>query len=275
MTVPDRKLSVLLVDDDAGSLSLFHELLSQAGTEVELECVTTSLSALAAFRKDTYNVGIIDSPQGNAVNLLAEARRVGCAYPLIVVTNDRAEEVLAALHNGAADCIVRNDLSAAILERTICLVIELAELQEWHNENELRYLSLIENASEIIFTHDLKGNFTSVSQSVISLTGYTKEEALKLNASQLVASEYLELMKNMLSRKLIEQKPTSYEIEIMTKDGKRIPIDVSTHLIYRNGKPIAVQGLARDISRRRQAEATLTETLFPGLSRPESKSTIG
>ena len=275
MTVPDRRLSVLLVDDDAGSLSRFHELLSQAGTEVELECVTTSLAALAAFCKDTYDVGIIDSPQGNAVNLLAEARRVGCAYPLVVVTGDHAEEVLAALHNGAADCIVRNDLSAAALERTVCLVIEQAELQEWHNENELRYLSLIENVCDIIYTHDLQGNYTSVSQSVTSLAGYTKEEALKLNANQVVAPEYLELVNNMLSRKLIEQKQTSYEIEILTKAGNRIPIDVSTHLIYRNGKPVAVQGLARDISRHRKAEACVTETLLPRLSCPESKRNIG
>ena len=255
MTVPDRRLNVLLVDDDAGSLSRFHELLSQAGTEVELECVTTSLAELAAFRKDSYDIGIIDSPQGNAVNLLAEARRVGCAYPLIVVTSDRAEEVLAAIHNGAADCIVRNDLSAAGLERIICLVIEQAELQRSHNENELRYLSLVENASEIIYTHDLEGNYTSVSQSVMSLTGYTKEEALKLNASQVVAPEYLEFVNTMLSRKLVEQKQTSYEIEIVTKERKRIPIDVSTHLIYRNGKPVAVQGLARDINRHREVEA--------------------
>ena len=266
---------MLLVDDDAGSLSRFHELLSQAGTAVELECVTTSLAELAAFRKVSYDVGIIDSPQGNAVNLLADARGVGCTYPLIVVTDDRAEEVLSAYHNGAADCVVRNDLSAAGLERTICSVIEQAKLQGWHNENELRYLSLIENASKIIYTHDLEGNYTSVSQSVIPLTGYTKEEALKLNASQVVAPEYLELANKMLSRKLVEQKPTSYEIEIITKQGKRIPVDVSTHLIYRNGKPVGVQGLARDINQHREVDASLTETLTTRLTCPERKRKIG
>lgn len=260
MNIPDRDLRVLLVDDNAGSLSRFHELLSRAGIETELECVTTNIAALGSFRRNNHDVGIIDSPGGNAGNLLAEARRVGCNFPLVVVTSERASEVLGAMHNGAADCLIRDDLSPALLERTLCLALKHCELQEAHSENEERYLSLIEHASDIIYTHDLEGNYTSVNQAVTALTGYTKEEALKLNVRQVVAPEYLEFAAEMVLQKVAEQKDTSYEIEMLMKDGRRLPIDVSTHLIYRNGKAVAVQGIARNITRRREAQAALRDS---------------
>ena len=40
---------------------------------------------------------------------------------------------------------------------------------------------------------------------------------------------------------------TIYELTIKAKDGTRIPFEVNTQLIYENGKPVGVQGIARDI----------------------------
>jgi len=52
----------------------------------------------------------------------------------------------------------------------------------------------------------------------------------------------------------------TYELDILTKAGKRITVEVSTRLIHRGGEPVAVQGIARDISERRKVEQALTES---------------
>ena len=52
---------------------------------------------------------------------------------------------------------------------------------------------------------------------------------------------------------------TTYEIELITRDHRCVPLEVSSRLIYRDEKPIGIQGIARDVTERRQAEAALKQ----------------
>jgi PAS domain S-box-containing protein len=124
-------------------------------------------------------------------------------------------------------------------------------------ESEQRYRELFENANDIIYTHDLQGRFTSLNKAGERVTGYTRTDAFTLNVAQLVAPEYQSLIQTMLARKMATGEPTQYEIEIVAKDGRRIPLEVSTRLIYQEEQPIGIQGIARDISERRQAQEAL------------------
>ena len=44
--------------------------------------------------------------------------------------------------------------------------------------SEERYRSLFENANDIIYVHDLEGNYLSVNRAAVRVFGYTREEAL-------------------------------------------------------------------------------------------------
>jgi two-component system, cell cycle sensor histidine kinase and response regulator CckA len=127
--------------------------------------------------------------------------------------------------------------------------------------SEERNRQLVENASDIIYAHDLEGNFTSVSSAAEQITGFSAAEALHMNIGQVVAPEHLELAKETTRRKvqgLPVQSP--YELEIVTRDGRRIPLEVNTTLIYRDGQPVGVQGIARDITDRKLAEQAVRES---------------
>src|SRR2546428_3773995 len=50
---------------------------------------------------------------------------------------------------------------------------------------------------------------------------------------------------------------TTYEVEGITKDHRCVPLEVSSRLIYREGKPVGVQGIARDMTERKLAEEAL------------------
>ena len=51
-------------------------------------------------------------------------------------------------------------------------------------------------------------------------------------------------------------EPT-FEIEIIAKDGKKIPLEVSIQIQYRGGKVASAEGIARDISERKRLEEEL------------------
>jgi len=131
---------------------------------------------------------------------------------------------------------------------------------------ELR--ELLENASDIIYTQDLDANFTWVNRVAVQITGYSFEQVVTMNMVDIVAPEYHQLAHAMRLRSLeIGVNNTPYEVEIITRDGRRVPVEVSIRPICRNGKAIGVQGCARDISKRKQAEdaAAQSEQRFRAL----------
>ncbi|CAN5622565.1 hypothetical protein BH10ACI3_BH10ACI3_09710 [soil metagenome] len=127
-------------------------------------------------------------------------------------------------------------------------------------ESEGRYRDLFENAIDIIYTHDLEGNYTSVNKAVERIVGYTAEEVLTMNMASSVAPEYLEKARQMIAEKLAGMEITAYELEIIAKNGQSIPIEVNTRIIYENGVPVGVSGIARDITERMQTEEQLRES---------------
>jgi PAS domain S-box-containing protein len=128
--------------------------------------------------------------------------------------------------------------------------IQLGQVEE-------RYRDLVENANDIIYSHDLQGNYTGTNRAGIELAGYSLAEHLKLNVLQIVAPEYHQVARSHLARALSGEKPAAFEIEIIARNGRRIPLEVKLRLVYQEGSPVEVAGIARDISERKQAEVGL------------------
>ena len=120
---------------------------------------------------------------------------------------------------------------------------------------ETRYQELFDNANDMIYTCDLEGGFTSLNLTAERITGHRREEVLKMNIGQIVAPEYLEMVRQTITDRITgKTDPAPYEIEIVCKDGGRLPIEVNARLIYEDDRPFAIQGIARDISERKREE---------------------
>ncbi len=138
-------------------------------------------------------------------------------------------------------------------------ITENRKAQKALQENEARYRELFENANDIIYTHDLAGNFTSLNRSGERITGYSREEATLMNIVDVLAPEYVAVAREMITKKTDLDAPTVYELEIITKGHRRVRLEVSTRLIYRNGKSVGIQGVARDLTDRKRSEEVLAQ----------------
>src|SRR5579859_5776981 len=125
-------------------------------------------------------------------------------------------------------------------------------------EAELR--ELLENANDMIYTQDLEGNFTWVNQAVLRITGYSFEEATRMNMADVVPPEFHPVVNKIRADRKNGLPTPPYEIEIVTKSRRRVPIEVSTRLINKDGVPIGVQGTARDITERRRASEAVAQS---------------
>jgi PAS domain S-box-containing protein len=135
---------------------------------------------------------------------------------------------------------------------------ERKRAEEALRESEARFRDLFENANDVIYTLDLEGRITSTNKRAEQTFGYTREEALGRSAADLVLPEYHARMYDALRRKLAgDESPTTYELEVLTKDGRRVPLEVASRLIVRDGRPAGIQGIARDVSERKRAEGAV------------------
>ncbi len=136
-------------------------------------------------------------------------------------------------------------------------ITERRQVEAALRESEERYRDLVENAHDIIYSHDLQGKYVSSNRASEEITGYTHEESLKMSFTETIAPEFLDKARDMLARKIAGEHITAYELEIIAKDGTRIPVEVNTRLLMQDGKPIGVTGIARDVTERKRAEAQL------------------
>jgi PAS domain S-box-containing protein len=136
-------------------------------------------------------------------------------------------------------------------------ITERKSIEEALRESEERYRELFENAKDALYVHDLGGRYTSFNRAAEQLSGFSREEILGKHFSNFVAPASLRYVRENLCKKLDDEGETTYEIDLITKDRRRVPVEVSSRLIYENGKPVGVQGVARDMTERKRAQEAL------------------
>ena len=129
---------------------------------------------------------------------------------------------------------------------------ELAAPQNFHSSED--YRDLFENASDIIYTHDLNGVLTSINKAAERITGYTREKAIGTSVFEWLDAESRGVAAEMIRQKLGGAPQTTYEVTLIAKDGRRVALELGTRLVFRDGVPVGVQGIARDVTERKKAE---------------------
>lgn len=149
------------------------------------------------------------------------------------------------------------------LEEVESLRKRIAELEQANAALETRdgrYRDLIDNARDMIWTVDLAGGVTFLNAACEQITGYAKDELLGKNLADLVAPQHLESAREALARKWKHDKSTSFEIQIVAKNGRRVELEVNSAILERDGKPDSIIAIARDISERKLLQEQLQQS---------------
>jgi len=108
--------------------------------------------------------------------------------------------------------------------------------------------AILESILDGVFTVDSQFRITSFNKAAEHITGYKKEEVLGKNCSEVMRSPDADPCP---LRKTLEtgENVSNYEMEIITKNGKRIPVSVNTAILYdEKGEIIGGVETFRDMS---------------------------
>jgi two-component system sensor histidine kinase UhpB len=134
-------------------------------------------------------------------------------------------------------------------------------LRNMLKESEERYKALFDRSLSYIYLHDFSGKFIDANDAALNALGYQRKEILPLNFASLLDKSQMPKAAQSLEeiiRTGHQKKPDEYKLR--RKDGGYIWVETEGSLIYKDGKPYAIQGIGRDITEKKMAEETLKES---------------
>jgi two-component system, sensor histidine kinase and response regulator len=125
---------------------------------------------------------------------------------------------------------------------------------------EESYRELFENANDMGFTCELNGRITSLNCTGERITGFSRREALGMKIGELIAPEFAARAEQMLQEGAKPNGGETVELEILTRQGRRVPLEIRMRPILAEGKAVGLQGIARDVTERQRADEALRKS---------------
>jgi len=129
-------------------------------------------------------------------------------------------------------------------------------------EGLVRLSSAVKMSTDSIVIGNLDGKIIDVNEATLKMYGTDdKRDLIGKSSFELIAPEELE--KALAGAKEVLEKGyvTSREYHIITRDGGRVPVEMSVAIMKdADGKPIGSVGISRDITERKKTEEALKET---------------
>ncbi len=142
------------------------------------------------------------------------------------------------------------------------------KMEQSLRESEEKLKAIIEHTRSVYYSHGLDNVLTYISPQVKELSGYAPEEAL-VKWPDFLSDNPANLKGVELTQKAIDagEPQPPYELEFVRKDGHKVWVEIRESPVVRDGKTIAIVGVATDITDRKKAEQGFQESKhkFEGL----------
>lgn len=143
---------------------------------------------------------------------------------------------------------------------------DLVRVEYALRESEQKYRLLADNTLDVIWTMDLDTTFTYVNPAVFGMMEITPEEWVGTKLPEHCSTEDMQMIHGLIVNEIGSNEKrewTVFEAGFFNKDGKPIPCEVNTRIIFdENGMPVSIQGTTKDITERKVAEEELASTLL-------------
>ncbi len=252
------RIKLLLIEDDEEDLELLSEILEEIESyEFEIIWASNYKNAIDKIQSDKYDLYIVDYLLGpySGLEVCAFIKQTVTISPTILLTGKGDKNVdNKASEIGVNDYLVKREITATELERSIRYSIKQSEILTALKISESKYKSVLEQSQDILFIVDSNLKILSISDSLNRITGFNVND---LEADGMLMlfpeSENKENIKNRIAQKeSIYNLPT----EIRCKNGEIKTVSLTCNYQIVNENADFIHGVIIDKTEEIRARQT-------------------
>jgi PAS domain S-box-containing protein len=254
-------LRVLFVEDSPTDAKLVLEALRGTGRTVDYERVETPDAMRAALAQKTWDLVISDwsMPMFSGLKALAVLRDSELEIPFIIVSGTIGEETAIDAMRAGADDYVLKDRLARLLPAVEREVREYEDrrgrrvVEDTLRASEARFRKLSDSGVIGIVLADLEGAILSSNDAYVKMSGYSAEDVAQgtVRWIEMVPPDFADVAARMNAQLRATGVASAAELEIVRKDGGRLPVLVGAAIVEESQCIVFVA----DLTERKQAEA--------------------
>jgi PAS domain S-box-containing protein len=257
---PD-KIRILVVEDNPGDYVLIEDYIREKNASATIHHVKTFEEAELIIRQDISFTAILldlSLPDVSGEKLVKEVVSIAGSIPVIIFTGFSDREFgIKSLSWGISDYLLKDELDASKLNRSITYSIERARIARQLRESEAKYSRLFHFSPQPMLVFDRETfEFLSVNEAAIKHYGYTGEEFLSKRLQDIwnlkSYEEYLKKLNHLKSM----GTPYRGVVQHVKKSGELIYVEIQSDEIDFDERKARLV-LATDITEKIKSEKAL------------------
>lgn len=253
-----------MVEDEAIIAMTEKNILEKYGYDVVT--VSTGEKAIELVEKTaTYDLILMDIDLGKGLDGTQTAQRIlsGHDIPIVFLSSHSEPEIVEKTEKITSYGYVVKNSSVAVLDASIKMAFKLFAARQKIEESEQKYRFLANNVPDIIYALDRNGHIDSINYQSFEHYGYKETEVTGKGFMEFVHPDDRSLLTNSFMTAVKERRihTTGLQFRLMAKNGGEIWTELNSNARFDDtGAYLGEQGVLRDITERKKAEAVIKES---------------
>ncbi|WP_158857012.1 response regulator [Lunatibacter salilacus] len=250
----DKELyNILVIEDNLGDYILVRDFLEEMILTPNIIQAGDFKGALSKLKDDShrFNAVFLDLslPDKSGEDLIKSIILLANERPVIVLTGyTDASFAIKSLALGASDYLLKDDLTAITLYKSLTYNIERNKNLLKLKESELRYSDLFQLSPQPMWVYDVETHYClDVNKAAISNYGYTHTEFLSMTIWDIRQKDGVDMEQTVQDTTNLETPFFQGLFKHRKKSGEIIDVDIRSNTIFFNGRKATVV-LANDVT---------------------------
>ncbi|MBC7722023.1 MAG: response regulator [Pedobacter sp.] len=267
-TKDHQPYNILIIEDNIGDFAIVEDFLTDTIETPKIVHASNykQLSAIFSNRDTSFDVVLLDLtlPDKNGQGLVVEILQLVSPCPVIILTGfSNIDFSIKSIAQGVSDYLIKDDLSATMLYKSIVYAIERKKFISQLGESEKQYSDLFQLSPQPMCLYEpATFKVLKVNNAAIKDYGYTEDEFLAMTLLDLVNKDTVPIASEQIKKQHREVNKT-YEgkFGILKKSGQIAQIESFSTPLVINGRQLTLV-IAIDVTEKNLYEHRITKAII-------------